>query len=243
MGGSAPHWHLISYADSDCYRRAAQAMADQARGAFARRTVLGPGYMDPGFRRRNREILAQRRGGGLWCWKPYAVFRYALEEAREGDVIVYVDALYRFQDGGAERLAQWVRGALSDDDVALVRMKPEPNRWEYREREWAKRDAYVLLGVDDRDDLKDATQAWAGFLAMRRSVRSMALLAEWMTYAQDIRAVGDGRSVLGREDAAMREHRHDQTLLSLLAKRRGEALREFPRGCMVDLRHAGEGGC
>ena len=244
--------HFLTFADGDaCYVKFARRLAEQARtvAGFESARALDRRYLDADFVRRNAGVLAAPRGGGYWLWKPAVIFRYALEEARDGDVVVYCDSLYRFQDrrpGAGGSFAAYVAGELerSSHDVLVFKYKPEPNNWEYPEREWCKRDAYVVLGVADDDDAtRDSTQAWGGFLAFRRTTRAMTFLAAFLTYCQDPRVLTDAPSVLGSEDAGMREHRHDQSVMSLVAKRWGIPMLAFPKGYMVDLRHAGEGGC
>jgi hypothetical protein len=50
---------------------------------------------NPNFSNRNKNILERKRGAGYWLWKPYIIFQ-ELYLARDGDVIVYSDALVNF---------------------------------------------------------------------------------------------------------------------------------------------------
>ena len=50
---------------------------------------------NPTFVYRNRNLLNRKRGAGYWLWKPYIIFQ-ELYYAREGDIIVYSDALVNF---------------------------------------------------------------------------------------------------------------------------------------------------
>ncbi len=48
----------------------------------------------------------------------------------------------------------------------------------------------------------------------------MTFVSEWLTYAQDSRAITDDNNVLSSTNYPdFRGHRHDQTILSLLAKK------------------------
>ncbi len=49
----------------------------------------------PGFVNRNKNILQRKRGAGYWLWKPYIIYQ-ELYLARDGDIIVYSDALVDF---------------------------------------------------------------------------------------------------------------------------------------------------
>jgi hypothetical protein len=48
----------------------------------------------------------------------------------------------------------------------------------------------------------------------------MLFVTEWLTYAQDSRAITDDANVLGLPNyPEFHDHRHDQSILSLLAKK------------------------
>lgn len=240
--------HFLTFGEGECFSKYARALADQARtlGGFGASVALDMKYVDPFFIKQNEQIFASKRGNGYWLWKPFIIFKYLLQNVGNGDVVVYVDSLYRFKPRGATlSFATWITKQLDSEkcDILLMKFKPEPNRWEYQERQWCKRDAYVVLDADV-EAYKNTTQVWGGFFAIRKSVQSMAFLASWLAYCQDIRAITDATNALGKpEDPALIEHRHDQSILSLLAKKHGLKFTDFPEGYMVDLRHAHEGSC
>ena len=48
----------------------------------------------------------------------------------------------------------------------------------------------------------------------------MTFVSEWLTYAQDQRALTDNANALGHDDyEGFQTHHHDQSILSLLAKK------------------------
>lgn len=48
----------------------------------------------------------------------------------------------------------------------------------------------------------------------------MTFVGEWLTYSQDSRAITDDKNVLGSANyKGFHDHRHDQSILSLLAKK------------------------
>lgn len=50
----------------------------------------------------------------------------------------------------------------------------------------------------------------------------MSFVSEWLTYAQDSRIITDDKNIFGLDNyPGFRGHRHDQTILSLLAKKWG----------------------
>ena len=84
---------------------------------------------------------------------------------------------------------------------------------------WTKRDAFVLLNVDQLEYANTSASLTSYFL-IRKSSTSMTFVSEWLTYAQDSRAITDDENVFHLPNYAdFRAHRHDQSLVSLLVKK------------------------
>jgi hypothetical protein len=204
-----PRAVLVSYATRD-YR------ANQWRNARTARRVggldevwrLGPADLDPEFRRRNAEVLAAPRGAGYWLWKPYVVVR-SLERLAPGDVLFYCDAASHFRSSAQPLI-----------DLCL-RQDVVPFELPYLERAWTKRDAFVLLGCDE-PAFAETPQRLASFALFRKTSAACDLAARWLEAAQDPRILTDAPNVCGLPNhPGFVDHRHDQSIFSLLTKRAG----------------------
>lgn len=216
--GDAPAAHFITYADAAPWTEAADCLARSARaGGFATATVCGPDCMDEQFAALNREVLAQPRGAGCWLWKPYVILQKLLQ-LQEGAVLVYCDSMYMFTGDARD----FVEGLLAASPIGLVTNKPMDA--EYPERAYTKADAYVLMGVP----AADGPQAWAGFVALRKCEQSVRFVAQWLAHCQDPRLVTDAPSTLAAEPPEFQEHRHDQSVLHLLARKWGVRAHAVP---------------
>jgi hypothetical protein len=88
-----------------------------------------------------------------------------------------------------------------------------------QESTWTKRDAFILLDVD-KPEYADTLAGLASYIVIKKSFTSMRFVSEWLTYAQDRRAITDDDNVLGSINYPnFRGHRHDQAILGLLAKK------------------------
>lgn len=165
-----------------------------------------PRHLDRAFRRKNAQILESTRGSGYWLWKPYLVLR-ALEQLAPDDVLLYSDACVVF--------LQPVKALV---DLCLER-HVVPFELPFLESAWTKRDAFVLLGCDDA--LYSATrQRHASYFLLRRSRMSLDLATSWLEAAQDPRLLTDAPNTCGLGNHPdFQEHRHDQSLWSLLTKK------------------------
>lgn len=100
---------------------------------------------------------------------------------------------------------------------------------------WTKRDTLIIMGVD-HPSFYNSSAGVASYLVVRKSAMSVAFVSEWLEYAQDSRALTDDGNVLGLPNyEGFREHRHDQSILGLLAKKRNLTI--YP-----DPSQWGEGG-
>lgn len=150
------------------------------------------------------QILQHRtRGAGYWVWKPLLIWQNLIE-AEDGDVIMYMDA-------GAEIIADVspLLQLTAHQDVVGFSLQ-------HAEGTWTKRDTFVLLNAEE---LSGSLQMLASFIIVRRSWMSLGFVSQWLTYAQDSRAVTDDPSVLGAALEGFSDHRHDQSIFSLLYKR------------------------
>lgn len=146
------------------------------------------------------------RGYGWWSWKPWCILDAMRRRAGRGDVVVYADAGVAFEAPLAAHAAA-VRHAL------LFRL----GQWrahDYRNLAWTKRDAFALMGCAD-DEHREAVQLNAGLQVYRHTPEALAFLGRYRDWCLRREVVDDAHAVANY--AGFRDHRHDQSVLSLLA--------------------------
>ena len=137
-----------------------------------------------------------------------------LLEIDKDDILCYCDSEYLFLDNIRTVSNEW----LKDKEIGVSHYKP--NQRSCPEYPWVKRDALELINLNKEklNEYINSVQAWAGFIIMRKSFKTIRFISEWLTYAQDIRIISDNKSTLGDEYHWFVENRHDQAILSLLLK-------------------------
>jgi hypothetical protein len=170
------------------------------------------------FYRDNRQIFASRRGFGYWLWKPYVIL-HALERANPGDFIIYYDVGRREMPHEISRplepLLEWC--AVSNGGMLPGVYVPEhgPNM------KWTKRECFVLMDCDSATYWRHP-QIQATFSVWQKSERSMAFVAEWLKWCCNPAVLTDAvhRPELANFPEFV-DHRHDQSVITLLALRHG----------------------
>lgn len=162
---------------------------------------------DP-FYEKNKAILDIPRGAGCWLWKIYYIHK-TLIESKENDLIFYADA-------ASELIAnpQPLLDLLKQQDVFLISgLNRPPNK------HWTKRDAFHYMNCDT-PEYRDGENLLAAFVFLRNTEHARAFVAEWLQYGCDMRIMDHTKSYSGLPECeGFREHRWDQSILSLLAIR------------------------
>jgi hypothetical protein len=87
------------------------------------------------------------------------------------------------------------------------------------EKQWTKKDTFILLNADDQK-IVDTAQVLATFILIKKSSKSIKFLEEYRDSCQDERIVSDLDNQLGQDNHPdFITHRHDQSVFSILAKK------------------------
>lgn len=163
------------------------------------------------FFHENIRILSERRGAGLWAWKPFIIFEL-LKKMDDGGILIYTDVgvqtgssvgtyellpIYEYLDRNPKNLA-----------VAVL-----PN---YLQRQWTKRDCFERM-VCPIGDYGNKNQIQASFIAMKKNEHTYKLVSEWLSYCCDFYCISDYHNISGKLNAHdFVDHRHDQSIFTNL---------------------------
>lgn len=218
-----PRAHFVAFATPE-YALSLELSVEGARPYFESiRTWDREELKTTQFYRDNREILDQPRGAGYWLWKPY-IIRERLREIPEGDILMYLDAGARIIADPTPlfEIAERVEIMVFAGHYAGRDGVP------YRCAQWTKRDCFVLMGCDS-PEYHQARMLDASILLVKNGPRAVAFIDEWLRYASVPEIVTDQPNTCGMPNLeAFVDHRHDQSILSMLATRYGLQLFAAP---------------
>lgn len=167
------------------------------------------------FYSQQQNILNKRRGAGYWLWKPFIIVQ-ALAEMREGDCLIY-------SDSGIQ-----IIGDLKPLVATAVQKELIVFSGTGKCREWTKRDCFVYLHAD-QPAYHDAQVLDASFLVLMKTRRARSFAENWLESSLDRRVLTDDPNTCGLPNLPeFIDHRHDQSVLSILAKRENLELFRAP---------------
>lgn len=202
---------LINYANKS-FRKSQKlnSQTGKKEGLFDKVISYKPTDIDKDFAKKNIEILKQKRGNGYWLWKPYFI-KKTLEQMNFGDFLFYCDSGSYFTNSIQDLITLSIK--VGQDII--------PFELAHLESSWTKRDAFVLMNCEDIQ-YYNTNQRLGGFILIKKTELSMSFVDNWINFAQDKRILTDLENVLGLENySGFKEHRHDQSIFSLLTKKYG----------------------
>ena len=156
-----------------------------------------------------------KKGFGYYVWKSIVVLN-ALHTMNDGDLLVWLDSGMHIKPGCGTRVLQDYYKRLIDSKESVMAF-----RIKYMEDAWTKRDLKEYIGELPANTTPN--QFCTGVIIFQKSTKSMHLVSEWVRISQlqNGHMIDDSTSTSGPEMDCFNQHRHDQSIFSLLAKKYG----------------------
>lgn len=201
---------LISFS-TPRFRTAQQKLSESAENkSFDYIVKYTENDLDSEFYEKYTNIMIQSRGFGYWLWKPY-IIKKELERCNYGDVVCYVDSSNIVLKDSSEFIFD------SDESIKLFENKDSnPHGQVWLNNQWTKRDCFILMGCDG-EKYWNGPQANASYQIYRKDEKSLNFVDELFQYCTDERILTDLSNSIEDNLPEFSDHRHDQSVLSLLA--------------------------
>ncbi len=158
--------------------------------------------IEPGFIEKNRSIMSNPRGFGLWLWKPYFIQK-TLKSMKDGDWLFYVDGCTIFIND-IQSLVKCAENQKSD--ILLFEMP-------LIDHQFTKKECYDALGITDYTQ----NQLAATYLLVKKTQKTCAFIAEWLQICENESLLSPKKyNTKIKEFSDFVSHREDQSLLTLM---------------------------
>lgn len=165
---------------------------------------------------------------GYACWKPEIILNY-LNEIPEGSILQYSDIGCHLNKSGLERLKYYL-DIMKDNNILAFQYKKPNFKIEkklkfqiYYEKEYTKKDLFDYFEIPKESYISSSEQIWSGSMFFKNNIKTKIFLKKWLEVCNISRLIDDSQSVSKNYNEFI-EHRHDQSVFSLLCKLNNIAL-------------------
>jgi len=203
---------FITFGSHSFYLDAAIRLINQAKQLnIFTETILYTGEClkkDTDFWNNHSDFITKNsRGYGYWLWKPY-IIKKNMENMDDNDILLYLDCGCELGDDKKTQLLECINIVKTDKIIGTTTSN---------ERQYNKMDLLVKLNMNNSNYLNTPQrQAGANLFLVCSETRN--LVNEWYTLSCDYHNIDDTPSKEKNFDDFI-DHRHDQSIFSLLTKK------------------------
>ena len=162
-------------------------------------------------------IESNKRGYGYWIWKPYILLK-VLNEIKENEFILYADSGCYLNISNIEGLNNYIN-ILDNSKYGILSIVFNDPIF-FCEKKWNKGDLLNLFENFNLDEIKNTTQNLATYFFVKKNDHSLKFINKWYDLACNYKLIDDSPSLVSNEKEFI-EHRHDQSIFSILCKTYG----------------------
>jgi hypothetical protein len=171
--------------------------------------------IEPNFYKKNVNHFNDKRGFGYWIWKSYFIKKF-LDKAKDGDVFMYVDSGNEVMSD----LTPLYDICLNDSKGVILfeNTDGEPNGNVWTNNLWTKSDCFNLMGLKTHEYVY-GRQVNASYIVFKKTEFSQKFFDCYLEVCQNYNIISDAPNVTENFNKDFIDHRHDQSILSLLSIR------------------------
>ena len=186
--------YYISYATNNWKKSQEYASREALKFGADRAICYGPEDIDNEFVNNNIKILSNRKGGGLWLWKPYIILK-TLNSMKYGDKLIYCDSgMYPIAN------LKYLFDLVQEKSVALFQVH------NHLIKDWTTKKCLNILNCDD--EIENLEQVCGAPQVYKKTDQSIQFVQKVLEKCQIYDAI---------HDFGCDRHRHDQSILSILS--------------------------
>jgi hypothetical protein len=190
--------------------------------------VFDKNDIDSDFLQKNNSILNSTRGGGYWLWKPYIINK-TLEKLNDNDILFYLDSKYYFIENFKNLYFEYMK----NNDLLIWKNKPNDIIWYMKN--WCKMDIIIKYNMYDKIFIENAEDCWGGALIIKKNNNTIKYMKEWLDMCCIYENITDSPTEIENNNEFI-EHRHDQSLLSIIIYKYNIKMQYFEKKYLQNVR-------
>jgi len=167
------------------------------------------------YLKHHKFIRDHPKGFGFWVWKP-AILSYILEHLEDDEIVLYLDSGCQFNSSKDAKLRfqQYIE-ICRDRDLLVMQLSDD-----FTDAEWTKHS--TLEALDPHKIFRNTNQIQATLIFAIKSERSQQIAKKWLNQCIDSNySLLVNPSDRDYQTSEFKDHRHDQSIFSLIVKSEG----------------------
>ena len=194
-------------------------------GVYDSIVIANENNLDLNFRERFAKYLKPEfRGFGYWTWKAQIILQ-TLHQMSDGDLLQYTDAGCHLNPSGSKKLVEYFLKAQKSESGILAFQAIPPSFHhgkiklpDLRESKWCKGDLCDALAVRSRLNIMSTQTIGASVIFIKKCDESIRVVSKWLAVYENNIGLIDNSKSKSEDPPGFVEHRHDQSIFSILAK-------------------------
>lgn len=212
--------HLVFFGNKNTYKSSLERLKKEA---------LNFGFHEDKIHRYTEDDLSddfklkykckETRAYGYYMWKPYVILD-AISKIKSNEILVYIDCGFTLNIKGMDRFLQYITYMQNHDILCYNTCFFSDYSKRFLEKSWSKFDLITYMKAEK---IMDTIQICAGSSIFKNTAFSKTFLEKWLHIGalHDCHFSNDDQSKI-KNDTSFCEHRHDQSIFSLLVKTNNE---------------------
>jgi hypothetical protein len=159
--------------------------------------------LDKEFITKNNKILSSSRGAGYWLWKPYIILDM-LNKINDDDYLIYMDSGACLTGDPTNYLEM-----IDDKGILSFSMVQKTSKW-------TKGDCFFEINQVNKNDFAESNQIQGTYIFLRKCDYSVSFVKRWLFLCEKENLITDQPNINMGNFSDFIDHRHDQSILSLL---------------------------
>lgn len=214
---------FITYGDT-VFEKSRTRLVQEAQntGIFKRCIGYTPENLDKDFKKTCEGLLTQKKGGGYWCWKPHIVLK-TMQSIPENDWILYADAGCTLIQERKFQVFEQIEIMERSGKFILGYQMPH-----LIEKYWTKPELLEFMRVSENKDITETGQYVGGVFLIKNNKITREIMHTMESIMKNHPNLIDD-SHTNTNDPSFQQHRHDQSLFSLVRKINFQYMYSIPK--------------
>jgi hypothetical protein len=202
---------IISFATNQKWYRAQKILNESAKRIGFNGCISYTDKADWQFITKYKNIIEETRGFGYWQWKSIILLD-AMKQVEYGDIVAYIDSGNTI----ISNLNTIFNKCEKQEIVLFDNRDGNYQQTTHKNKEWTKRDTFVLMECDE-EKYYNASQVNASYQFYKKTDNTLSFLEEYNSYCSNENIISDLPNITKENLPSFVDHRHDQSVLSLMA--------------------------